>query len=211
MKNLLLLLGSLAFLSLTPAARAESGGGSPPPPPDPAQHQSDLPKMPIARREEEASARASRLQRMAAAFRSKAGLADDAADLKARLDKAEADLKKSQADVAALTKENAALKEENTTLKSEWDALEEAAMTIGDGKEEEKKASATFQKAASAINSQVSRELRGIGHKPASATTEKPEESTAKTAADVPRFGEPAFAAVSASYWSSRPRSTGNN
>lgn len=137
-----------------------------PTPDKPAQGQGEA--SPKARREDEdeAQERAGRIDKMAAYFRSKGGLADSIAAATARAEKAEKELATAREQVTALTKEN-------ERLKADWKALEEAALAPEEAKSE------ASQKAAAAINAQVGKELRSIGHVPkqkdTTADTKSPE------------------------------------
>jgi hypothetical protein len=173
MKRLSALVAILAAVLLFPClARAED---SPPPdkpapqqqtPEKPAQGQGET--SPKSRREDEdeASERAGRIDKMAAYFRSKGGLADSIAAATARAEKAEKELATAREQVTALTKEN-------ERLKADWKAIEEAALAPEEARSE------ASQKAAAAINAQVGKELRSIGHVPkqkdAVADTKTPE------------------------------------
>jgi chromosome segregation ATPase len=161
MKFLTLLAALIALTAFT--ARADDGTQqTPPPAPTQPSDQGDAGQQKTAARkeeEDEAAIRASKLSKMAAVFKSKAGLADNIAALTARAEKAEADLAAALKQVESLTKENARLKED-------WAALEEAAASLGDGKDDKQQTSPEHQKAANVINQQVAKELRGIGHTP---------------------------------------------
>src|SRR5262245_57392846 len=95
-------------------------------PDKPSQGGGDGARSPARREEvEEAQERAGRIEKMAAYFRSKGGLADSAAAAAARAEKAESEL-------AAAREQLAALKTENERLKADWKALEEAALAPGE-------------------------------------------------------------------------------
>ncbi len=159
MNRLPVVLAIIAVLFFPSFAHAEDS----PTPDKPAPHQT--PHKPeqgqgegsrtVARREEveEAQERAGRIDKMAAYFRSKGGLADSIAAATARAEKAESELATSREQLDALTKEN-------ERLKADWKALEEAALAPGEAKSE------ASQKAAAVINAQVGKELRSIGHVP---------------------------------------------
>jgi hypothetical protein len=147
-----------ALLFFPSFARAEDT----PAPDKPAQQSPDKPaqgsgegaRNPARREEiEEAQERAGRIEKMAAYFRSKGGLADSVAAATTRAEKAEGEL-------ATAREQLTALKAENERLKADWKALEEAALAPGETKTE------ASQKAAAAINAQVGKELRSIGHVP---------------------------------------------
>lgn len=148
-----------ALLLFPSLARAEDAPAPDKPaqqqqPEKPAQGGGDGARNPARREEvEEAQERAGRIEKMAAYFRSKGGLADSAAAATARAEKAEAEL-------ATAREQLTALKAENERLKADWKALEEAALAPGETKTE------ASQKAAAAINAQVGKELRSIGHVP---------------------------------------------
>jgi len=172
----LTLLSFVATLALTAfTVRADDGTQQQPPTTQQQQqHPSDRgetgqPKTPARKEDEDdaAAVRASTIGKMAAVFKSKTGLADNIAALRARAEKAEADLDAALKQVDTLTKENARLKED-------WSALEEAAATLGDGKDEKQQTSPPHQKAANVINQQVAKELRGIGHTPKKETSQQP-------------------------------------
>jgi hypothetical protein len=160
MNRLFALVAIFAFLLFPSFARAEDSQSSDKPsqqqpaPEKPAQGSGEGARNP-ARREEvdEAQDRAGRIEKMAAYFRSKGGLADSVAAATARAEKAEAEL-------ATAREQLTALKAENERLKADWKALEDAALAPGDSKSE------ASQKAAAAINAQVGKELRSIGHVP---------------------------------------------
>lgn len=173
MKRLSALIAIFAAILLFPClARAEDIPT--PDKPAPQQQTPDKPAQgqgeaaPKARREDEdeATERAGRIDKMAAYFRSKGGLADSIAAATARAEKAEKELATAREQVTALTKEN-------ERLKADWKALEEAALAPEEAKSE------ASQKAAAAINAQVGKELRSIGHVPkqkdAIADTKAPE------------------------------------
>lgn len=148
---------------------------------------------PHARKEEEAdTVRAGHIAKLAATFRSKTGLADEIASLRARAEKAESEHAAALKQIDALTKENA-------RLKADWQALEEAAASLGDGKDDKQQTSPEHQKAASVINQQVAKELRAIGHVPKD-KTESPQKETAKTTP----AARPTLAQAAADMWASR-------
>jgi hypothetical protein len=146
----------LAFPSFARAEDAPSPGtpSQQQQPDKPAQGGGEGASSPARREEvEEAQERAGRIEKMAAYFRSKGGLADSAAAATGRAEKAEAEL-------ATAREQLTALKAENERLKADWKALEEAALAPGETKTE------ASQKAAAAISAQVGKELRSIGHVP---------------------------------------------
>jgi hypothetical protein len=146
----------LAFPSFARAEDAPSGqqGQQQQQPDKPASGSGEGARSPGRREEiDEAQERAGRIEKMAAYFRSKGGLADSAAAATARAEKAEAEL-------ATAREQFTALKAENERLKADWKALEEAALAPGETKTE------ASQKAAATINAQVGKELRSIGHVP---------------------------------------------
>jgi hypothetical protein len=178
--NRLPVFAAFAALLLFPSlARAEDASAPDTPSP---QRQPDKPAPGAAegarspgRREEvdEAQERAGRIEKMAAYFRSKGGLADSVAAATARAEKAEADL-------ANVREQLAGLKSENERLKADWKALEEAALAPGETQTE------TSQKAAAAINAQVGKELRSIGHVPKQAKAGADKEKSDSAAPERP-------------------------
>jgi hypothetical protein len=181
MNRLLAIVSVFAVLFFAPCAASAEDSPNPDKPtpqqqtPDrPAQGQADAtPKA--ARREEvdEAQERASRIDKMAAYFRSKGGLADSIAAATARAEKAESEL-------ATAREQLAALKTENERLKADWKALEEAALAPGETKTE------ASYKAAAVINAQVGKELRSIGHVPKQTKTGADKEKNDSAAQERP-------------------------
>lgn len=123
-----------------------------PAPDKPAQGEA-APKAARREDEDEAQDRAGRIDKMAAYFRSRGGLADSIAAATARAERAEKELATVREQFTALTKEN-------ERLKADWKALEEAALVPEEAKTE------VSQQAAAAINAKVGKELRAIGHVP---------------------------------------------
>lgn len=182
----LLLFAAVFALSLT-GARADDNPPGAPPPAAPQNEKAGPGEKVTGRKEEEdeAAARASRIAKMAAVFQSKGGMADKIAALTARAEKAEKAL-------AAAGKTVADLTAENDSLKADFAALEAAAETLGDGKAEDQQQSPAHQKAAAAINGQVARQLKSIGHDPKKPSEPAPAAApTAKqpTAADLIKQG----------------------
>lgn len=191
---LFLLLAAL-FWALPARALADvPGDGLNPPPPQTEQQQQTGGgnPAPLAKRDEEEDGgiSASRLQQLAAAFRSKGSLADDIAALKA------ANLKLSGENDALRTR-LAALEKENGQMKADWKAIEEGLLEPEDAGDAAAKAAEAIEKKAAAKTAQ---ELRAMSH-----PQNKLPGKGAAPSADTPPPSEKAQTAASMqAYWAAR-------
>lgn len=190
---LFLLLATL-FWALPARADVPGDGLNPPPPQTEQQQQSAGGNpAPVAKREEEedGTISASRLQQLAAAFRTKGSLADDVATLKAANNKLSSENESLRTRLAAAEKEN-------TQLKDDWAAIEKGLLEPDTaGAAAAKAAAEAIEKKASAKTAQ---ELRSMSH-PSSKLPGK----GAEPSADVkPPTRQQLAAADRQAYWAKR-------
>jgi len=183
-----------AFLWTLPARADVPGDGfNPPPPPQTEQQQTGGgTPAPLAKRDEEEDGgiSASRLQQLAAAFRTKGSLADDIATLKAT------NLKLSGENESLRTR-LAALEKENGQMKADWEAIEKGLLEPEDAGDAAAKAAEAIEKKAAAKTAQ---ELRAMSH-----PQNKLPGKGAAPSADTPPPSEKAQAAASMqAYWAAR-------
>jgi hypothetical protein len=182
-----------AFLWTLPARADVPGDGlNPPPPTQTEQKTAGGNPPPVAKREEEedGTISASRLQQLAAAFRTKGSLADDVATLKAT------NLKLSGENDALRTR-IVALEKENTQMKADWDAIEKGLLEPEDAGDAAAKAAAAIEKKAAAKTAQ---ELRGMSHP----STKLPGKGAEPSADVKPPTRQQLAAADRQAYWAKR-------
>jgi len=182
-----------AFLWTLPARADVPGDGLNPPPPTQTEHQTGGGNpAPVAKREDEedGTISASRLQQLAAAFRTKGSLADDVATLKAANSKLSSENESLRTRLAAAEKEN-------TQLKDDWAAIEKGILEPEAAGDAAAKAAAAIEKKAAAKTAQ---ELRGMSHPP----TKLPGKGAEPSADVKPPTRQQQAAADRHAYWAKR-------
>jgi regulator of replication initiation timing len=146
----------------------------------------------VAKREDEedGTISASRLQQLAAAFRTKGSLADDVATLKAANSKLSSENESLRTRLAAAEKEN-------TQLKDDWAAIEKGILEPEAAGDAAAKAAAAIEKKAAAKTAQ---ELRGMSHPP----TKLPGKGAEPSADVKPPTRQQQAAADRHAYWAKR-------
>lgn len=188
---LFILLAAL-FWALPARADVPSEGLNPPPPPQTEHQTGGGTPAPVAKREEEedGTISASRLQQLAAAFRTKGSLAADVATLKAANNKLSSENESLRTRLAALEKEN-------TQMKADWDAIEKGLLEPEDAGDAAAKAAAAIEKKAAAKTAQ---ELRGMSHP----STKLPGKGAEPSADVKPPTPQQQAAADRQAYWAQR-------